>query len=157
MDTKSILEELLLKRSQQKKKMSPNNYKERLFVLTKTNLSYYEYDKMKRGSRKGSIEIKKIRCVEKVNLEEQTPVGRQYPFQVRGQTTSGRFAIGGDTWVGKDRWSLAQQNQEGQQKQGNSRWQGWYRKFGKIQVVLRIKQPSERVRDEPGEVGQTTA
>ncbi|XP_061033806.1 cytoplasmic tyrosine-protein kinase BMX [Eubalaena glacialis] len=82
MDTESILEELLLKRSQQKKKMSPNNYKERLFVLTKTNLSYYEYDKMKRGSRKGSIEIKKIRCVEKVNLEEQTPVERQYPFQI---------------------------------------------------------------------------
>lgn len=82
MDTKSILEELLLKRSQQKKKMSPNNYKERLFVLTKTSLSYYEYDKMKRGSRKGSIDIKKIRCVEKVNLEEQTPVERQYPFQI---------------------------------------------------------------------------
>lgn len=40
----------------------------------------------KRGSRKGSIEIKKIRCVEKVNLEEQTPVERQYPFQVRGGT-----------------------------------------------------------------------
>lgn len=40
----------------------------------------------KRGSRKGSIEIKKIRCVEKVNLEEQTPVERQYPFQVRGET-----------------------------------------------------------------------
>lgn len=49
MDTKSILEELLLKRSQQKKKMSPSNYKERLFVLTKTNLSYYEYDKMVRA------------------------------------------------------------------------------------------------------------
>lgn len=82
MDSKSILEELLLKKSQQKKKMSPINYKERLFVLTKTSLSYYEYDKMKRGSRKGSIEIKKIRCVEKVNLEEQTPVERQYPFQI---------------------------------------------------------------------------
>lgn len=82
MNTKSILEELLLKRSQQKKKMSPSNYKERLFVLTKTSLSYYEYDKMKRGSRKGLIEIKKIRCVEKVNLEEQTPVERQYPFQI---------------------------------------------------------------------------
>lgn len=41
----------------------------------------------KRGSRKGSIEIKKIRCVEKVNLEEQTPVERQYPFQVRGEAT----------------------------------------------------------------------
>ncbi|XP_007500943.2 cytoplasmic tyrosine-protein kinase BMX [Monodelphis domestica] len=82
MDKKTVLEELLLKRSQQKKKMSPNNYKERLFVLTKTNLSYYDYDKMKRGSKKGSIDIKKIRCVERVNLEEQTPVERQYPFQI---------------------------------------------------------------------------
>ncbi|XP_027691166.1 cytoplasmic tyrosine-protein kinase BMX isoform X2 [Vombatus ursinus] len=82
MDKKTILEELLLKKSQQKKKMSPNNYKERLFVLTKTNLSYYDYDKMKRGSKKGSIDIKKIRCVERVNLEEQTPVERQYPFQI---------------------------------------------------------------------------
>uniref|UniRef100_A0A8I3S7G2 Tyrosine-protein kinase n=1 Tax=Canis lupus familiaris TaxID=9615 RepID=A0A8I3S7G2_CANLF len=71
MDTKSILEELLLKRSQQKKKMSPSNYKERLFKSSR-----------KRGSKKGSIEIKKIRCVEKVNLEEQTPVERQYPFQI---------------------------------------------------------------------------
>ncbi|XP_043851487.1 cytoplasmic tyrosine-protein kinase BMX [Dromiciops gliroides] len=79
---KTILEELLLKRSQQKKKMSPNNYKERLFVLTKTNLSYYDYDKMKKGGKKGSIDIKKIRCVERVNLEEQTPVERQYPFQI---------------------------------------------------------------------------
>jgi len=50
MDSKSILEELLLKKSQQKKKMSPINYKERLFVLTKTSLSYYEYDKMVRFS-----------------------------------------------------------------------------------------------------------
>uniref|UniRef100_A0A7N4PS07 Tyrosine-protein kinase n=1 Tax=Sarcophilus harrisii TaxID=9305 RepID=A0A7N4PS07_SARHA len=46
MDQKTILEELLVKKSQQKKKMSPNNYKERLFVLTKTHLSYYDYDKM---------------------------------------------------------------------------------------------------------------
>lgn len=42
----------------------------------------------KRGSRKGSIEIKKIRCVEKVNVEEQTPAERQYPFQVRAGTHS---------------------------------------------------------------------
>ncbi|KAM9031057.1 cytoplasmic tyrosine-protein kinase BMX isoform X3 [Sarcophilus harrisii] len=82
MDQKTILEELLVKKSQQKKKMSPNNYKERLFVLTKTHLSYYDYDKMKKGSKKGSIDIKKIRCVERVNLEEQTPMDRQYPFQI---------------------------------------------------------------------------
>lgn len=45
MENKTILEELLLKKSQQKKKISPVNYKKRLFVLTKASLSYYEYDK----------------------------------------------------------------------------------------------------------------
>ncbi|XP_019381186.1 PREDICTED: cytoplasmic tyrosine-protein kinase BMX [Gavialis gangeticus] len=82
MENNSILEEVLLKKSQQKKKMSPNNYKERLFVLTKTHLSYHEYDKQKKGSKKGSIDIKKIRCVETVNLDEPTPLERQYPFQI---------------------------------------------------------------------------
>ncbi|NXK49409.1 BMX kinase, partial [Chauna torquata] len=82
MENKTILEELLLKKSQQKKKISPVNYKERLFVLTKESLSYYEYGKEKRGRKKGSIEIEKIRCVETVNLEESTPPARKYPFQV---------------------------------------------------------------------------
>ncbi|NXX81087.1 BMX kinase, partial [Urocolius indicus] len=82
MEKKIILEELLLKKSQQKKKISPINYKKRLFVLTKSNLSYYEYDKGKKGSKRGSIEIAKIRCVEMVNLEEPTPPERQYPFQI---------------------------------------------------------------------------
>uniref|UniRef100_A0A8C0BUV5 Tyrosine-protein kinase n=1 Tax=Buteo japonicus TaxID=224669 RepID=A0A8C0BUV5_9AVES len=82
MEKKTILEELLLKKSQQKKKISPINYKKRLFVLTKASLSYYEYDKGKKGSKRGSIEIEKIRCVETVNLEESTPPARQYPFQI---------------------------------------------------------------------------
>uniref|UniRef100_A0A8B9BYD1 PH domain-containing protein n=1 Tax=Anser brachyrhynchus TaxID=132585 RepID=A0A8B9BYD1_9AVES len=83
MENKTILEELLLKKSQQKKKISPVNYKKRLFVLTKASLSYYEYDKeVKTRRKKGSIEIEKIRCVETVNLEELTPVARQYPFQI---------------------------------------------------------------------------
>ncbi|NXT52635.1 BMX kinase, partial [Pluvianellus socialis] len=77
-----ILEELLLKKSQQKKKISPINYKKRLFVLTKETLSYYEYDKGKKGSKRGSIEIEKIRCVETVNPEESTPPARRYPFQI---------------------------------------------------------------------------
>lgn len=42
MNFNTILEEILIKRSQQKKKTSPLNYKERLFVLTKSVLSYYE-------------------------------------------------------------------------------------------------------------------
>ncbi|NXD81492.1 BMX kinase, partial [Halcyon senegalensis] len=82
MEKKTILEELLLKKSQQKKKISQVNYKKRLFVLTKANLSYYEYNNGKKGSKKGSIEIEKIRCVETVNLEESTPPERQYPFQI---------------------------------------------------------------------------
>nr|XP_034971720.1 cytoplasmic tyrosine-protein kinase BMX [Zootoca vivipara] len=82
MENRIILEELLMKKSQQKKKISPNNYKERLFVLTKTSLSYYEYDKEKKGTRKGSIDIKKIRCAEEVHLDEAAPPERQYPFQI---------------------------------------------------------------------------
>uniref|UniRef100_A0A8C2U8D7 Cytoplasmic tyrosine-protein kinase BMX n=1 Tax=Coturnix japonica TaxID=93934 RepID=A0A8C2U8D7_COTJA len=82
MEKKIILEEVLLKKSQQKRKMSPANYKKRLFVLTKNSLSYYEYSKEKRGRKKGSIEIEKIRCVEMVNVEESTPPARQYPFQI---------------------------------------------------------------------------
>ena len=39
-----ILESIFLKRSQQKKKTSPLNFKKRLFVLTDSKLSYYEYD-----------------------------------------------------------------------------------------------------------------
>ncbi|XP_063161191.1 cytoplasmic tyrosine-protein kinase BMX isoform X4 [Candoia aspera] len=82
MENASILEELLIKKSQQKKKISPNNYKKRLFVLTKTSLSYYEYGKEKKGAKKGSIDIKKIRCAEAVNLEEPSPPETQYSFQI---------------------------------------------------------------------------
>lgn len=39
-----ILESIFLKRSQQKKKTSPLNFKKRLFLLTENKLSYYEYD-----------------------------------------------------------------------------------------------------------------
>ena len=39
-----LLEEIFIKRSQQKKKTSPLNFKERLFVLTQDKISYYDYD-----------------------------------------------------------------------------------------------------------------
>lgn len=42
-----ILEEIFIKRSQQKKKTSPLNYKERWFILTKEKLAYYDYDSEK--------------------------------------------------------------------------------------------------------------
>lgn len=40
----SILEDIFIKRSQQKKKTSPLNFKERLFILTQEKISYYDYD-----------------------------------------------------------------------------------------------------------------
>ncbi|CAH2300141.1 tyrosine- kinase Tec isoform X2 [Pelobates cultripes] len=42
MNSEIILEQILIKRSQQKKRTSPLNYKERNFVLTKSRLTYYE-------------------------------------------------------------------------------------------------------------------
>ena len=40
----NILEEIFIKRSQQKKKTSPLNYKERWFILTREKLAYYDFD-----------------------------------------------------------------------------------------------------------------
>uniref|UniRef100_A0A8C4EXX4 Tyrosine-protein kinase n=1 Tax=Dicentrarchus labrax TaxID=13489 RepID=A0A8C4EXX4_DICLA len=40
----NILEEIFIKRSQQKKKTSPLNYKERWFVLTQEKIAYYDFD-----------------------------------------------------------------------------------------------------------------
>lgn len=80
----SEMEEVFIKRSQQKKKTSPLNYKERLFVLTQDRIAYYEYDfeKAKKKGLKGSVDLDKIRCVEIVIPEENAPPERLYPFQI---------------------------------------------------------------------------
>uniref|UniRef100_A0A674JVD6 Tyrosine-protein kinase n=1 Tax=Terrapene triunguis TaxID=2587831 RepID=A0A674JVD6_9SAUR len=77
----TILESIFLKRSQQKKKTSPLNFKKRLFLLTESKLSYYEYDfeRGRRGSKKGSVDIEKITCVETVVPENNPPQERQVP------------------------------------------------------------------------------
>ncbi|XP_032886833.1 tyrosine-protein kinase BTK-like [Amblyraja radiata] len=78
------MEEVFIKRSQQKKKTSPLNYKERLFILSLTRVAYYEYDteRMKRGGKKGSIDLERIKCVEEVKPEDSGPIDRQFPFQI---------------------------------------------------------------------------
>ncbi|KAJ8262186.1 hypothetical protein GJAV_G00163480 [Gymnothorax javanicus] len=82
MNLEPILEEILIKRSQQKKRTSPLNYKERLFVLTKTRLTYYE-GSPERKTKKGSVELQKIKCVEIVkNGGVLIPCQNKYPFQV---------------------------------------------------------------------------
>uniref|UniRef100_A0A8C2DPL8 Tyrosine-protein kinase n=1 Tax=Cyprinus carpio TaxID=7962 RepID=A0A8C2DPL8_CYPCA len=79
----NILEEVFIKRSQQKKKTSPLNFKERLFVLTQDKISYYDYDaeKGKRKGLKGYVDTEKIKCVEIVFPEDSAPPDRLYPFQ----------------------------------------------------------------------------
>uniref|UniRef100_A0A3B3SUS4 PH domain-containing protein n=1 Tax=Paramormyrops kingsleyae TaxID=1676925 RepID=A0A3B3SUS4_9TELE len=78
----TILEDVLIKRSQQKKRTSPLNYKERVFVLTKSKLAYYE-GKPERKTRKGFIDLQKIKCVEIVrNGGAAIPCQNKYPFQV---------------------------------------------------------------------------
>uniref|UniRef100_A0A8C2H611 Tyrosine-protein kinase n=1 Tax=Cyprinus carpio TaxID=7962 RepID=A0A8C2H611_CYPCA len=73
--------ETLIKRSQQKKRTSPLNYKERVFVLTKSKLTYYELRAEKRF-KKGSVDLQRIRCVEIVKNTTIIPCQNKYPFQV---------------------------------------------------------------------------
>ncbi|XP_036419057.1 cytoplasmic tyrosine-protein kinase BMX-like [Colossoma macropomum] len=81
-EEKVIKEGVLLKMSQQKKKISPKNYKERLFILTSQTLSYYEHEKGKKKARKGVVPAERIFCVETVEPEENAPVQREFPFQI---------------------------------------------------------------------------
>nr|XP_046262395.1 tyrosine-protein kinase BTK isoform X2 [Scatophagus argus] len=79
-----ILEEIFIKRSQQKKKTSPLNYKERWFLLTQEKISYYDFDsdKGKRKGLRGSIDLEKIKCVETVQPEPNAPQERMFAFQI---------------------------------------------------------------------------
>uniref|UniRef100_A0A4W3HBI3 Tyrosine-protein kinase n=1 Tax=Callorhinchus milii TaxID=7868 RepID=A0A4W3HBI3_CALMI len=81
MNPSTILEEFLIKRSQQKRRTSPANYKERHFVLTKSRLTYFEFRQGK-SIVKGSIDLAKIKCVEIVISDISIPCSYKYPFQV---------------------------------------------------------------------------
>ncbi|KAM7389184.1 hypothetical protein PAMP_023177 [Pampus punctatissimus] len=83
--SENILEETFIKRSQQKKKTSPLNYKERWFILTQEKISYYDFDSdkgQKRKGLKGSVDLEKIKCVETVQPEPNAPQERMYAFQI---------------------------------------------------------------------------
>lgn len=70
MNFNTILEEILIKRSQQKKKTSPLNYKERLFVLTKSVLTYYE-GRAEVGDNRILLPFSELLSVELMNLRLQ--------------------------------------------------------------------------------------
>ncbi|XP_068596304.1 tyrosine-protein kinase BTK [Brachionichthys hirsutus] len=79
-----VLEEIFIKRSQQKRKTSPLNYKERWFILTQERLAYYDFDpeKRKRKGLKGSVDLEMIKCVETVQPEPNAPQERIHAFQI---------------------------------------------------------------------------
>uniref|UniRef100_A0A672JSA9 Tyrosine-protein kinase n=1 Tax=Salarias fasciatus TaxID=181472 RepID=A0A672JSA9_SALFA len=77
-----ILKETMIKKSQQKKIVSPCNYKERVFVLDTQELKYSECRPGKKPMLKGCIPLFRIRCVETVLCDVPIPCNYKYPFQV---------------------------------------------------------------------------
>ncbi|MEQ2309693.1 hypothetical protein AMECASPLE_001250 [Ameca splendens] len=77
-----ILKGTMIKKSQQKKRTSPSNYKERFFVLDTQDLKYSERRPGKKPMLKGCIELSRIKCVEIVLSDVPIPCNYKYPFQV---------------------------------------------------------------------------
>ncbi|XP_041846952.1 tyrosine-protein kinase ITK/TSK [Melanotaenia boesemani] len=77
-----ILKGTMIKKSQQKKRTSPCNYKERFFVLDTQDLKYSERRPGKKPMLKGCIELSRIKCVETVCTDIPIPCSYKYPFQV---------------------------------------------------------------------------
>ncbi|XP_051716639.1 tyrosine-protein kinase ITK/TSK [Ctenopharyngodon idella] len=77
-----ILKETLFKKSQQKRRTSPCNYKERIFVLNTQDLTYFEHRPGKKATQKGCIELSHIKCVEIVRSDVPIPCDYKYPFQI---------------------------------------------------------------------------
>ncbi|TSQ81042.1 Tyrosine-protein kinase ITK/TSK [Bagarius yarrelli] len=77
-----ILKGILYKKSQQKRRTSPSNYKERYFVLSTEDLTYSERRPGKKPVQKGCIELSRIKCVETVRSDLPIPCEYKYPFQV---------------------------------------------------------------------------
>ncbi|XP_022669194.1 tyrosine-protein kinase Btk29A-like isoform X1 [Varroa destructor] len=74
-----IKQALMIKRSVNRKRLGPVNYKARWFVLTKSCLTYYEGTLEKRGREKGRIPLSSIRLIEYVNDEA---IDKKYVFQI---------------------------------------------------------------------------
>lgn len=75
---------LMIKRSQNKKRFTPVNYKQRWFVLTKQFLLYYDSDGEKPSRKeRGRVELSAVSVVEAAQLNEPTEQHPQgVPFQL---------------------------------------------------------------------------
>ncbi|XP_012686008.1 tyrosine-protein kinase ITK/TSK isoform X2 [Clupea harengus] len=77
-----IMKSTMYKKSQQKRRTSPCNYKERFFVLNTQELTYSEPRPGKKPTLKGCIELSRIKCVEIVRTNAPIPCKYKYPFLV---------------------------------------------------------------------------
>ncbi|XP_037087376.1 tyrosine-protein kinase Btk29A-like [Pollicipes pollicipes] len=75
-----IKESYMVKRSQNKKRFGPVNYKNRWFVLTPTALAYHDGGPERKGREKGRIELASVRVVEP--LSENALDSRPHSFQL---------------------------------------------------------------------------
>ncbi|XP_057706564.1 tyrosine-protein kinase ITK/TSK [Corythoichthys intestinalis] len=82
MSSTVILDGTMIKKSQQKKRTSPCNYKERFFVLDTQELKYSEHRAGRKPILKGCIKLCNIKCVDMVFTDLPIPCDYKYPFQV---------------------------------------------------------------------------
>ncbi|KAG9491128.1 hypothetical protein GDO78_006474 [Eleutherodactylus coqui] len=80
--TRHVEEVPLIKRSQQKRRTSPANFKSRVFILTRTSLNYYEHRNGKVRNLRGFVEVPRIKCVEIVVTDVTIACRNKYAFQV---------------------------------------------------------------------------
>ncbi|GAB6031135.1 hypothetical protein CHUAL_014209 [Chamberlinius hualienensis] len=78
-DENVIKETYMIKRSQNKKRLSPVNYKHRWFVLSSTNLIYCDGTRERKGKEKGRIALKSVRVIEPLG---ELALDRKFAFQV---------------------------------------------------------------------------
>lgn len=78
-DDTVLKEAFMIKRSQNKKRLSPINYKHRWFVLTPTYLMYCDGNKDRRGKEKGRILLKTVKIIEPL---AEIALDRKFAFQI---------------------------------------------------------------------------
>nr|BAD52302.1 TEC family protein tyrosine kinase [Eptatretus burgeri] len=117
-----LLKALLVKRSQQKNFASPCNYKERVFVLTRARLCYYEGSLERRGGKKGCIDLCKIKAIAFVKNypEASSPIAGWYAFQVVHE--DGILYVFTETETQRRQWVYALK----QETQYNVTWQKYH-------------------------------
>ncbi|CAB0002088.1 unnamed protein product [Nesidiocoris tenuis] len=94
-DEEVVKQGLMVKRSQNKKRFSPVNYKSRWFVLTKKHLVYYDTEGEKR-KEKGRISLKSIKFVE---LASQQDISVESSVQQSGLPLQIGYAESGQEYV----------------------------------------------------------